>query len=115
MNAGRVALVVSGAVVVVLSVLFVVLKWDDANKVAAGASALAGVAAVGVAVWAGWPVVSGRVGGVRVSRTGRATAGSGGRANTGFSARGGEVPDGVRVDRTGDAEGGDANTGVDVG
>lgn len=43
--------------------------------------------------------------GVRVSRTGRATAGAGGKANTGYL--------GVRfpmmcVDRTGDAEGGNA-------
>lgn len=113
MNGGRIALVVAGFVVGVLAVLLVVLKWDEADKVATGASALAGVAAVGVAVWAGWPVAAGLRGGVRVSRTGKAKAGPGGRANTGFSG-GGVVPDEVRVDRTGDAEGGDANSGVDT-
>ncbi|XVQ11366.1 hypothetical protein ACQP1W_01960 [Spirillospora sp. CA-255316] len=52
-----------------------------------------------------------RRGGVRISRTGRATAGDGGKANTGFS--GSSVPEDVRIDRTGDAEGGDANTGIE--
>lgn len=112
MNSARVALVASGVVVAVLAVLFLVLEWDDANKIATSVSALAGVAAVGVAVWAAWPVVAEGRSGVRVSRTGKATAGPGGRANTGLSA-GGSVPDGVRVDRTGDAEGGDANSGVE--
>lgn len=49
---------------------------------------------------------------VRVSRTGRATAGARGKANTGFSGR--SVPGDVRVDRTGDADGGDANTGIEI-
>ncbi|REE96806.1 hypothetical protein [Thermomonospora umbrina] len=112
MNGGRVALVVAGVAAAVLAVVFLVLRWDDANKIATAVSALAGVAAVGVAVWAGLPAVAGARGGVRVSRTGRATAGPGGRANTGLSA-GGPLPDDVRVDRTGDAEGGEANSGVE--
>lgn len=78
MNSARVALVASGVVVAVLAVLFLVLEWDDANKIATSVSALAGVAAVGVAVWAAWPVVAEGRSGVRVSRTGKATAGPGG-------------------------------------
>lgn len=114
MNGGRVALLVSGVLVASLAVLFVVLRWEEADKLATSVSALAGVIAVGVAVWAAWPTVSTR-GGVRVSRTGKATAGTRGKANTGYSGAGGSVPEGIRVERTGDAKGGDANSGVESG
>ena len=68
--------------VAVLAAVLGVLRWDDANKVAVVVSALAAVAAVGVAIWAALPTsLSGKV--IRVSRTGRATAGPGGQANTG--------------------------------
>ena len=76
-------LMATAGVVITLAVLLVLLRWDSANKVAVVVSALATVAAVGVAVWAALPAVSGM--GVRVSRTGRATAGPGGRANSGVS------------------------------
>jgi hypothetical protein len=103
----------TAGVVAVLAVLLVVLRWDSATKIAVVVSALAAVAAVGVAVWAALPVVSGK--GWRVSRTGRATAGSDGRANTGLSSPAESLPDEVLVDRTGDADasdGGDANSGI---
>lgn len=64
-------------------------------------SALAAVAAVGVAIWAALPTVSSH--GVRMSRTDCATAGPGGRANSGFSGPASSLPDDVLVDRTGDA------------
>jgi hypothetical protein len=51
--------------------------------IAVAVSALAAVAAVGVAIWAALPTVSSH--GVRMSRTDCATAGPGGRANSGFS------------------------------
>jgi hypothetical protein len=114
MNAPRMALVGTAGVVAVLAVVLVVLRWDDANKVAVVVSALAAVAAVGVAIWAALPAVR-PGGGIRVSRTGRATAGPGGRANTGVAGPAGSLPGDVQVDRTGDADGsdgGDANTGV---
>ena len=111
MTVGRVVLMITCLVVAGLGAWFAVASWDSANKVAVVASALAAVAAVGVAVWAG--LRTGGTGGrIVVSDTGDATAGSGGRANTGVRGR----PDAsVRVKRTGKAQaGGDANTGVEA-
>jgi hypothetical protein len=108
-------LMATAGVVAVLAVLLVVFRWDSANKVAVVVSALAAVAAVGVAIWAALPAVSGK--GWRVSRTGRATVGSGGRANSGVSGPTGSLPDDVLVHRTGDADasnGGDANSGIQL-
>ncbi|MFI6740924.1 hypothetical protein ACIBI9_49080 [Nonomuraea sp. NPDC050451] len=122
MSGRRVAVLVTAVVVVVVAVVLAVLRWDDANKLSTALSALAGLAAVGVGVWAALPGSSGRRR-VRASRTGKATAGRGGQANTGVivvkgakTAEAGEgAVDDVRADKTGDADasgGGDANTGV---
>jgi hypothetical protein len=108
-------LLATAAVVAGLAVLLVVLRWDSANKIAVIVSVLAAVAAVGVAIWAALPAVSGK--NVRVSRTGRALAGPGGRANSGVSGPAGSLPEDVLVDRTGEADassGGDANTGIQL-
>ncbi|MER6513311.1 hypothetical protein ABT158_41325 [Nonomuraea sp. NPDC001636] len=115
MTVQRWVLAGTAVVVAVLAVVFAVLGWDWADKAASVVSALAGVAALGVAVWAAWPVASGG-GSVRVSHTGRATTSGAGRANTGFSGRASAVPGRVRVKRTGQAssDDGDANTGVDL-
>ena len=106
----------TAGVVLVLAVLLMAVRWDSANKIAVIVSALAAVAAVGVAIWAALPAVSpGK--GMRVSRTGRAMAGPGGRANTGFSGPAASLGADVLVDRTGDAdasEGGDANSGIQL-
>jgi hypothetical protein len=105
-------IVVTAAVVVVVAVALAVLRWEDANKLASALSALAGLAAVGVGVWATLPSSSQRL--IRASRTGKAIAGPGGTANTGLSGSGVPVGD-VQVDQTGDADasgGGRANTGV---
>jgi hypothetical protein len=113
-NGRRVVLAATFVAVAVLAGLFTVLRWDVANKVATAVSALAGVAAAGIAVWAALPAFSGGSG-VRVSRTGRATAGHGGTANSGVTGPAGSPAGPVRADRTGDADangGGDANTGV---
>lgn len=114
MNGRRVALAATFVAVAVLAVVFTVLRWDMADKVATAVSALAGVAAAGIAVWAALPALSGG-GGVRVSRTGKAVAGSRGSANSGVSGPAGSLTGQVQVDQTGDADasdGGDANTGV---
>jgi hypothetical protein len=106
----------TAGVVALLAVILLVLRWDDANKVAVIVSVLAAVAAIGVGIWAALPTVS-RDGRVRASRTGRASAGVGGRANSGVSGPVDSLPGDVRVDRTGDAnarEGGDANTGIQL-
>lgn len=55
MTAKRVALVVTCVVVVGLAVVFGLVQWDRANRIAVVVSALAAVAAVGVAVWAALP------------------------------------------------------------
>lgn len=55
MTAKRVALVVTCVVVAGLAVVFGVVQWDRANRIAVVVSALAAVAAVGVAVWAALP------------------------------------------------------------
>ena len=111
----RLVVLATAGVVAVLAVLLVVLRWDSANEIAVVVSALATVAAVGVAIWAALPAVSGK--GMRVSRTGRATAGPGGRANSGVSGAAGSVPSSVVLDRTGDADAsssGDANSGIQL-
>ena len=92
--------------------MFTVTQWDRASRIATVVSALAAVAAVGVAVWAALPR-SGAT--VRVSNTQEAIAGRGGRANSGLAgpARGLKGP--VEVEGTGRADasnGGDANTGM---
>jgi hypothetical protein len=104
-------IVVTAAVVVVVAVVLAVLRWDEANKLASALSALAGLAAVGVGVWAALP--GSALGRIRASRTGKAVARRGGSANTGVSGKGDAAGD-VRADHTGDADasGGDANTGV---
>lgn len=116
MNAGRVTLIISCLVVAGLGVWFVVARWDQANKVASAVSALAALAAVGVAIWAALrPAQSRRA--LTVSDTGRATAHDGGRAITGVSGKASDVDGPVRVERTGDAKvsgNGDAITGAQL-
>ena len=111
MEAKRVVVVVTCGVVALLAVVLLVLRWDDANKVAVVASALAAVAAVGVAIWAALPRGGARAR-LRVSKTGKAKAGMNGMANSGFEESTGALQHDVEVTRTGEAEGGSANTGV---
>jgi hypothetical protein len=115
MTVQRWALAGTAVMVVVLTMTFAVLGWDRADKAGSMVSALAAVASVGVAVWAAWPAASGN-GSVRVSDTGKATTGGGGRANAGFTGPAGSMPGRVRVRRTGDADArdGDANSGVEL-
>ena len=111
-NVRRVVLLVTCLVVAGLGGVFAASQWDQANRIATMVSALAAVAAVGVAVWAALPG-AGPV--VRVSRTGRATAGPGGTATSGVAGPAGQLEGHVEVDRTGEADasaGGDATTGI---
>lgn len=121
MNAGRVAVVMTCLVVAGLGVWFAVARWDQANRMATVASALAAVAAVGVAVWTvlreSRSASSGAEspGSVRVSGTGRAIAGCRGHANTGVRGSASVSTGPVEVSRSGEADasgGGDANTGI---
>jgi hypothetical protein len=118
MSTGRWALVLTCLVVAGFGGWFALARWEDANRVATAASALGALAAIGVAVWAALRTPAGagdsRINRVRISDTGDAKAGSGGRANTGL--RGSGDIRSARVEHTGRAEaegGGDANTGVE--
>lgn len=77
--------------------------------------AVAVTAAVGVAVWAALPGLPPQAN-VRVSNTGRAVAGRGGRANSGASGKAPQAQ--IQVDRTGEADAskgdGEANSGVEL-
>ncbi|GAA2279650.1 hypothetical protein GCM10010402_40410 [Actinomadura luteofluorescens] len=115
MERGRAVLIVTCGVVVVLAVVLGALSWEQANKIATSASALAGVAAVGVGVWAAYAGSARR--GVRVADSGRAVSGPGGSAVSGVRAPAGQGPGDVAVERTGDADasaGGDAVSGADL-
>jgi hypothetical protein len=114
MTMRRVVIALTCVVLAGLGTAFAVMRWQHANRIATVASALAAVAAVGVAVWAALP---GAAVAPRASRTGTATArGRGSWANTGVA---GPATHGAAVaTRTGAAEaadGGKANTGVDGG
>ncbi|XVQ06497.1 hypothetical protein ACQP1W_27990 [Spirillospora sp. CA-255316] len=98
-----------------LAAVLGMLRWDQANKVATSVSALAALAAVGVAVWAA--VSRPNRGTVRVSDSGNATAGRGGTASTGVRGPADGRAGDVVVERSGDADasaGGEASTGADL-
>ncbi len=101
-------------VVAGLSVVFLVTERDESSWIATVVSALVAVAALGVAVWA---VLPSAALGVRVSGTGSATAGQGGRAVSGYVGSADDASTPVEVSETGDADataGGDAVSGVVV-
>ncbi|MEV1120999.1 hypothetical protein AB0I91_38600 [Actinosynnema sp. NPDC049800] len=115
MTVGRAVLITTFIAVAGLGVWFAVAEWADANKIAAVASALGAVAAVGVAVWAALRGTnSGRS--VVVSHTGDATAEEGADANTGIRGKARGVGS-MQVRNTGNAKatgGGNANTGIQL-
>jgi hypothetical protein len=114
MTARRVVIVVTCLVVAALGAVFLVLRWDDASRIATVATSLATVAALGVAVVT---VLSGSGRGSVAKQTGKATArGAGSRANSGVSGPA-TMPGPVRAEGTGEAgatEGGAANSGADL-
>lgn len=113
-NARRVVLIVACLVIAGLAVVFLVTERDESVWIATVVSALVAVAALGVALWAALPST---VRGVRVSGTGSATAGRGGRAVSGYVGTAGQPPTLVDVSKTGDADataGGNAVSGVEM-
>lgn len=115
MRLGRWILVITLLVVAGMGFWFSVARWDDASKIAAVLSALAGIAAVGVAAWAalrGTPISSK----ITVKSSGDATSDSG-DANTGV--RGKAAPSGlsVKINNSGEAKSkdGNSNTGLHLG
>src|SRR5688500_5977580 len=100
MKLGRLILVATLLLVAGLGFWFAVARWEDANKVASVLSAVAGVAAVGVALWAVLrsPATPQQI---TVTGTGRAESRTD-DANTGVQA--GSVPSGqpIEVKDTGD-------------
>ncbi|MEV6304834.1 hypothetical protein AB0M02_35855 [Actinoplanes sp. NPDC051861] len=100
--------------VAVLALVLWLLDDKRAGQIGGAVSALAGVAAVGVAIWAALRQSSGRI---RVAGTGEAMAGSSGAAVSGLSVQSEQsaaLPD-VNVEETGRAEatgGGQATSGV---
>jgi hypothetical protein len=112
MTKSRVILLLTCLVVAGLGGWFAIARWDEANRVATCSSALASIAAVGVAVWAtfraGKPGVQ-----IGLSSTGNATA-QGGFANSGIDLNVAHDAGNVKVRDTGSAratKGGVANTG----
>lgn len=114
MSASRVALLITCVIVAGFGGWFAASRWEDTNRVASVVSALAAVAAVGVAVWAA--VRTGKVKtSVTVTKTGKGTARQRGQANTGVQGSLAGAADTLRVTDSGDATAsGDstANTGV---
>ncbi|MEU0304341.1 hypothetical protein ABZ252_33560 [Streptomyces sp. NPDC006175] len=110
MTTKRVVLVVTCVVVAALGWVFAITQWETASRIATVVSALAGMAAVGIGIWAALPGPDRA--GVVVRDTGAAQAEGAGRAVTGYQGSG---PAGsVTVERTGDAGttgGGDAISG----
>ncbi|MEU4555372.1 hypothetical protein [Micromonospora violae] len=104
----HIVLVVTGVLVAVLASAFVVLRWDSADKIATAASALAGVAGVGVALWAALPAARSTV---RARETGATRARGGGYANSGIDAPAGDATP-MEVSRTGDATAGDGGQAI---
>ncbi len=114
MSPRRVTLLITSLVVAGLLVWLLVVRWDNANKIAAVVSALAAVAAVGVAVWAALPS-SVANGGARASRTGKAIARRKSNAISGIVSNTRKATGQLEADRTGDADasdGADATSGV---
>ncbi|WP_143674151.1 hypothetical protein [Streptomyces caniscabiei] len=116
MTTRRIVLAVTCLAVAGLGVAFLLMRWDEASRLATVASALVAVAGLGVAIWAAVPGPGQR--GLRVSDTGEARAAAGGTAVSGVTAgaTGGTGDVGpVEVERTGPADatgGGDATSGI---
>ncbi|UKY47839.1 hypothetical protein [Streptomyces inhibens] len=101
MTIKRVVLVGTCVVVAVLGWVFAVSQWETASRIATVASALAGVAAVGIGIWAALP--GARPTGIVVRDTGAAKTAGTGNAVTGYHGSG-STDAAVTVERTGDAE-----------
>ncbi|MEU5083068.1 MULTISPECIES: hypothetical protein [Streptomyces] len=92
--------IVTCAVVAILGWLFAVSQWETASRIATVASALAGVAAVGIGIWAALPGAG--QGGIAVRDTSSARTTGPGDAVSGFQGK--KSSGTVTVERTGSAE-----------
>jgi hypothetical protein len=100
MTLKRVVLVMTCMVVAALGWIFAVSRWETASRIATVASALAGVAAVGVGIWAALPGAS--PSGIVLRNTGTAKTAGPGSAVSGY--RGSRPQGPVTVEQTGDAD-----------
>lgn len=100
MTIKRMVLIVTCVVVAALGWFFAASQWETASRAATLASALAGVAAVGVAIWAAL-LGSGQAG-IAVQNSGAAKTAGKGNAVTGVSVSSSSGP--VTVEGTGNAE-----------
>ncbi|MGZ3143405.1 hypothetical protein ACVDFE_15715 [Lentzea chajnantorensis] len=111
---GRTSLVVTLLAVAGLGFWFAIARWEDANKVAAIASALGAIAAVGIAIWAAL-INRSRASQMIISGTNDAETHGEGDANTGLQGKTSKMIGSVEVRNTGKATatgGGHANTGI---
>ena len=115
MTRGRWILVVTLLVVAALGFWFAVAKWDDVNRVAVVLSAVAGVAAVGVALWAAVRGFS-QDRKISISSTGQANSDDG-DANSGMRGKSALPDTPIEIRDTGPAKSrkGNSNTGLDWG
>ncbi|MEV1083738.1 hypothetical protein AB0I98_36935 [Streptomyces sp. NPDC050211] len=115
MTARRVVIVVTGLAVAATGGLLAMTK---SSWTATVLSALAAVAAVGVAVWAALPGSSSRPEtSIRVSGSGPARSGPGGSANTGLTGPVTGLRGSMDVERSGAADasdGGNASSGINL-
>jgi hypothetical protein len=101
-------LLITGLLVAVLATAFVVLGWGSADRIATGVSALAGLAGVGVALWAALP---GARPGLRVRGTGAARVRGTGYATSGIDAPADDTTP-MDVSGTGDVTAGDGGQAI---
>lgn len=120
MTGQRVAMIVTGLMVAVLSLVFFAVGWARASTLAGMVSALVGVVGAGIAVWAAFrpsPMPGAPPGRIRVHRTGsiRQTGSGSKTANTGVMNKSAGSGGTVEVSESGDIDqddGGEANTGI---
>ncbi|WP_124778364.1 hypothetical protein [Micromonospora inaquosa] len=101
-------LLITGLLVAALATSFVALRWDSADRIATAVSALAGLAGVGVALWAALPAARS---GVRARETGAARARGTGYANSGIDVPVGDTTP-MEVAGTGEATAGDGGQAI---
>jgi hypothetical protein len=117
MTIRRVVSVVTCVVVAVLGGVFAVSQWETSNRIATVVSALAGVAAVGVGIWAALSPGQGSRADDVATRPGESEAMNGGTSVTGVKRPKARGNGSARVEDTGkaraDGKGSRAVSGID--
>lgn len=111
MTGRRAVLAVTFLLLTGMGGILATMTWQQAGQWASVASGMAGLAAVGVAIWAALP---GSKFGARASRTGTATVRGLGMANTGIMGPASNLAEPAVAEHTGAAEvgEGEANTAI---